>query len=152
MTPQKRVRFSGTTTYIYDTDDKEIHHFWYTRNEIEAFKVQRTKAIQHVQNIGMDIANFIDASDYMGLELHLSKRIERECEQHRQNYIQAIIDEQMRCLSTEDLANFARMESRNSVARSHEIGVFYANRPFDELSLELSLVPSRKHHLNLVLS
>jgi hypothetical protein len=99
----------------------------------------------------MDIANLIDASDYMGLELHLSKRIERECEQHRQNYIRAVIDEQMRCLSTDDLADFARLESKNSVARSHEIGEFYANRPFDELSLELSLVPSRKHHLNLAL-
>jgi hypothetical protein len=143
---KKKVRFARMiTTAIHNIEHKETQKFWWSKEDIDAFKFQRLQAIQHVQNIGIDIANITDASDYMGLELHLTKGIEIECEQHRQQFIRSVIDEQQKCSSPEELSSFACRKSRRSVSRSHKVGRFHADRSFDEIKLELSLVPSRLH-------
>lgn len=141
----KKVRFAKlTTTIVHTTDNKEMQLLWWSHQDIEAFKFQRMKAIHHVQNISKDIANITDATDYMGLELHLSRRIEMECLKHRQEYIRSVIDEQLQCSCPEELSAFARRKSRASIARSHQVGKFYADRSFDENKLlEETLVPSR---------
>lgn len=140
----KSVRFATSATLIYSIDNKEMDRFWWSREDIKAMQMNRMEAINHLQNISRDIANITDASDFMGLELYLSKHIERASELHRRQFIRSVINEQSRC-NEKQLSKFASRKSRNSVSRSHEIGKFYAGRSFDEVKLELSLVPSKIH-------
>ena len=143
MPAKKKVRF-GSATLICTVDNKEKVRSWWSREDIKAMTMNRREAIKHLQNIGKDIANITDASDYMGLELYLSTSIERECESHKQQFIKSVINEQFRCNGIE-LSQFARRKSHISVIRAHEIGKFHANRSFDEIKLESSLVPSKIH-------
>ena len=137
----KKVRF-GSATLICTVENKEMVRSWWSRDDIKAMTKNRRETIKHLQNIGKDIANITDASDYMGLELYLSKSIERECESHKQQFIKSVINEQLRCNGIE-LSQFARRKSHKSVIRAHEIGKFHANRSFDEIKLESTLVPSK---------
>lgn len=72
----RRVRFSRKTTIMpHSFEGKEIQRLWYSREDIESFMLQRRTVINHVQNISTSIANMVDASEYMGLEMHLSRRL-----------------------------------------------------------------------------
>jgi hypothetical protein len=63
----KKVSFSEETSLI--PIDEYPNRLWYTGREITAFKHRHSRTIRHVQNIGFDLANIIDASDYMGKAL-----------------------------------------------------------------------------------
>ena len=80
--------------------------------------------------MNLDAADKTDASDYMGLERYLSEVIMKQSDEHRLRYIDSVVKAQYKFSCHNDLARFARRETRTNVARSHSVGVFYANRHF----------------------
>ena len=80
----------------------------------------------------LDLANKTDASEYMGLERYLSQDIMKQSDENRLNYIDSVVKAQHKYSCHSDLARFARRETKANVARSHAVGVFYANRHFQE--------------------
>ncbi|KAL3784811.1 hypothetical protein HJC23_013851 [Cyclotella cryptica] len=131
MTTPKKVSFSETSLLIiYPCMSTEKCELWFSCTEIASFKTKWARTIRQVQSMGMDLANVTDATEYMGLESYLSKKIHSHCEKHRQDYIKSVVAAQHRYRCNEDLAKFARNKSRSTVERSHTIGVFHSSRYF----------------------
>ena len=87
------------------------------------------RAIRQLQAMDATQYNQTDASDYMGLEEHLSMEHAEHRDQLRKQYIKSVIRRQFTS-STDELAAFAQSQSRDNVTRSHKIAVFYASRQF----------------------
>ena len=107
-----------------------------SRDELASSKSRWLETIQHVQNIDLDLADKIDASEYMGLERYLTKDIMKHLDENRLNYIDSVIKAQHGYSCHSDLARFARRGTRANVARSHAVGVFYEKKCFQEFKAD----------------
>jgi len=136
MSIPKKVSFSETSLLIiYPCINKtEKCEMWFSSSEIESFKTTWARTIRQVQSMDMELANLTDATEYMGLERYLSKKIYSHCEKHRQDYMHSVVAAQNRYSCHEEFAQFAQNKSRSTVGRSHAVGVFYASRYFQESS------------------
>ena len=130
-TSSKRVSFSEKSEVIFfpRIQKKEKSKFWTLSPEVALSKVMWARAIQQLQAIDKNQSNYTDASDYMGLEKYLSMEHAEHREQFCKQYIKSVIRRQFTS-SADELAAFAQSQSRDNVARSHKIAVFYASRQF----------------------
>jgi hypothetical protein len=130
----KQVSFAETSLIILTSahNKRDKSKFWLSKEEIYASKIRWAKTIKQVQSMDMSSANRTDASDFMGLERYLSKDIQKQTEENRRNCIQEVVKAQHKYSNHEEFCEFARSKTSESVARSHAVGVFYANRHFHE--------------------
>ena len=134
MSSSKKVSFAQTSLVVFTPGIRQGQKskLWMSRDEISSSKLRWAKTIHQVQNMNLDAADKTDASDYMGLERYLSQDIMKQSDEHRVNYIDSVVKAQHKFSCHNDLARFARRETRANVARSHSVGVFYANKHFQE--------------------
>lgn len=134
MCTPKQVSFSPSSTLILTSElpKSQKSKLWNSREEIAASKLRWAKTVKQVQSMDMSSANEVDASQFMGLERYLSKDIQKQSDQNRHCYTQSIIHAQHQYSSPDELADFARSKTKDAVARSHAVGIFYLNRHFQQ--------------------
>jgi len=149
----KQVSFSPLSTMIVTSRLRKHDKLklWNSQSEITASKIRWANTIKEVQNIDMNAANHIDATKFMGLERYLSREIQKYFEENRYNYIQLVVKAQHKYSSHDELAEFARSKTRDTVARSHAIGLFYARRHFEESNSNSSRVSKEPKDKILIL-